>query len=67
MSQCVSCGQEFHCAMADGERDQPCWCTTLPVIPGEALAAAGGDGSACFCPACLRRIAITAGLLPGSN
>ncbi len=62
MSACVKCGREFHCAMADGENGQPCWCTTLPVIPAPALAAAGGDGSACFCPDCLRRIASDAGL-----
>ena len=64
MSDCVKCGKEFHCAMADGERDQPCWCTTLPVIPASVLADAGGDGSACFCPDCLGTIARQAGLLP---
>ncbi|MEK0430060.1 MAG: Cysteine-rich [Pseudomonadota bacterium] len=64
MSDCVKCGKSFHCAMADGENGQACWCTAVPVIPASALAAAGGDGSACFCPDCLQAIARGAGLLP---
>lgn len=64
MSNCVTCRKEFHCAMADGDNGQPCWCTTLPVIPADALAQAGGDGRACFCPECLQAIARGAGLLP---
>ncbi|MFM8467956.1 MAG: cysteine-rich CWC family protein [Oxalobacteraceae bacterium] len=63
MSHCLHCGKPFHCAMADGEKDQPCWCFTLPAIPASALAAAGGDGSACFCPECLQRIAQQAGVV----
>ena len=64
MSECVKCGKPFHCAMADSENGQACWCTQLPVIPASALADAGGDGSACFCPTCLEKIARGAGLLP---
>ncbi len=62
MSNCVKCGMTFHCVMADGDNGQACWCTTLPVIPADALARAGGDGSACFCPTCLEAIAREAGL-----
>ena len=49
--------------MADGEAGQGCWCFALPVIPAAALLKAGGDGSACFCPECLRAIAEQTGLL----
>ena len=62
MSACVKCGQVFHCTMADGDNGEACWCTTLPPIPAAALTAAGGDGSACFCPDCLQRIAREAGM-----
>ena len=48
--------------MADGDTGQPCWCTKLPPIPVSVLTAAGGDGTACFCPDCLARIARDAGL-----
>jgi hypothetical protein len=62
MSKCVKCQREFHCEMSDGEAGQACWCFALPVIPTGALVEAGGDGSACFCPECLRAIAEQAGL-----
>ena len=67
MSTCVKCGQQLHCAMADGDTGQPCWCTGLPPIPVSVLTAAGGDGSACFCPDCLRRIARDAGLVSAQH
>ena len=63
MSKCVKCQIEFHCVMADGETGQPCWCFSLPFIPAAALSEAGGDGAACFCPACLQEIADKAALL----
>lgn len=62
MSECVKCGQVFHCSMADGDQGQPCWCTVLPPIPTVVLTEAGGDGSACFCPQCLNQIAHQAGI-----
>jgi hypothetical protein len=43
---------------------EPCWCTRLPVLPVEALAATQGDGKTmrCYCPACLQELVDLHGL-----
>lgn len=60
MSACVKCGLSFHCAMTDGAPNERCWCMELPPIPTTTLTEAGGLGDACFCPACLKAIALDA-------
>ena len=62
MSACVKCGENFHCAMADGDTGEACWCTTLPPIPTTVLTEAVGENNACFCPHCLKRVAHEAGI-----
>jgi hypothetical protein len=51
MSVCAQCGKEFSCGMADAAAaGQPCWCSTMPKVPAEALT----PGATCRCPACLQ-------------
>jgi len=55
MSICTQCGLEFACGMADAVEpgsDQPCWCSAMPKVPAEALAAS--DAASCRCQACLK-------------
>jgi hypothetical protein len=52
MSICTECGAAFSCGMADAGADQPCWCSSMPKLPAEALAAS--DAATCRCPACLK-------------
>ncbi len=62
MSACVACGKIFQCGMADAGAPDPCWCTQLPPLPPERLAAANASGqAACFCPACLGALATAGG------
>ena len=53
MSNCVQCGQQFNCGMADSPATESCWCMALPTLP-PALLASAGDSTRCFCPACLQ-------------
>ncbi len=51
MSACKRCGAEFHCAMADGDDGNPCWCTAMPpAVPVPSL----DTDVTCWCPACLK-------------
>jgi hypothetical protein len=56
MSACSHCGASFQCGMADAApsaekagREEPCWCTRMPLLPPEAYA----GSASCLCPICL--------------
>jgi hypothetical protein len=51
MSTCPRCNTTFECGMADAGSG-PCWCTTLPALPVDALP--GTNDARCLCPSCLR-------------
>ena len=53
---CARCGAEFECGHG-GE----CWCTAEPYRLALTDAGAAED---CLCPACLRKAAAAAGVLP---
>jgi hypothetical protein len=57
MSICRRCAAVFDCCMVD-RVTEPCWCMQLPLLPAEAVVAAGEDGKtgSCYCPACLQEL-----------
>jgi hypothetical protein len=47
-SRCNRCGQPFTCGLLAGVA--PCWCASLPALPGTRL----DPAATCLCPACLK-------------
>lgn len=47
--RCPRCGRVFACGMLSGA--SRCWCADMPAVVPD------GDGTSCYCPDCLRRVA----------
>ncbi|MGV3740695.1 MAG: cysteine-rich CWC family protein [Burkholderiaceae bacterium] len=55
MSVCPRCRTPFQCSVADGNKNEPCWCMALPPL-SPARAASTGPADQCLCPTCLRQL-----------